>query len=126
MSLVFFHRRYQALQNWRPWRYFYADKYGIHFPSECPGTKNTEWLSVPWDRTGRIRKETFLNRTKGPSIELSIDDEDIERFFKDVKLTRMFFDRAIREQGYFTVGYTNAFEPADRAVGILNDFKNPP
>jgi hypothetical protein len=110
--------------NWKPWRYFYADDSGIHFPSECPETKSTEWLTVPWERVGKIRKETFVSRHKGPSIELLISDHEINRFFRDVKLTRAFFNNEISQNEYFKVGYSNLFQKADRAVRILNEYLN--
>lgn len=109
--------------NWKPWRYFYADRTGIHFPSECPATKNTEWLAVPWNRVGCIQKELFINRYKGPSIELSLSDEEIEKYFKDVKFTKMFFGTEESESEYIKVGYTNAFKNADKVVSALNEYK---
>jgi hypothetical protein len=111
-------------RNWKPWRYFYADSDGIHFPSECPDTKGTTWLIVPWERVGNIKKEMFYNRRKGPSIELRLQEEEITKFFHDVKLTKMFFGMNVLENGFFKVGYSNAFKSADEAVRILNDFKS--
>ena len=109
--------------NWKAWRYFYADPQGIHFPSECPETGNTQWLSVPWKHVGAIKKEVFYSRYKGPSIELSLQDEEINRFFGDIKLKRLFFDKAARRDGYFKVGYSNAFMRPDDVVKVLNEFK---
>ena len=123
MSIVFFVAGIKP-RNWKPWRYFYADKAGIHFPSECPETKNTEWLAVPWSRVGSIQKELFINRYKGPSIELLLDEQEINNFFKDVKLTKMFLGNEVREKGYFKVGYSNAFKGTDKAVKILNEYKS--
>lgn len=109
--------------NWQPWRYFYADSAGIHFPSECPQTKNTTWLLVPWNHVGNIRREVFLGRSKGPSIELQLQDDEIDRFFHNDKLAKKFFGREVRKNGFFKVGYSNAFKSIDDTVRILNEFK---
>ena len=110
-------------RNWRPWRYFVADAQGIRFPSECPETENTQWLLVPWQRIGNISKEVFYDRFKGPSIALILSDEEIETFFRDIKLKKKFFNRQADEGGYFKVGYSNAFIRADKAVKILSEYK---
>jgi len=111
-------------RNWKPWRYFFADSHGMHFPSECPETKYTQWLLVPWTHVGIIKEEIFLNRYKGPSIELQLKDYEIDRFFRDVRLTKMFFGKPDRENGFFKVGYSNAFRDTDNAVRVLNEFKS--
>lgn len=110
-------------RNWKPWRYFYADNEGIHFPSECPETKGTTWLLVPWDRVGSIKEDVFYGGHQGLSIELLLQDGEIHRFFRNLKLTKMFFGQEVRENGYFNVGYRNAFKSIDTAVSILNEFK---
>ena len=109
--------------NWKPWRYFYADIQGIHFPSKCPETRDTKWLLVPWERVGAIKKEKFVDLTIGPSIELKLSEDEINQFFRNLKLTKMSFGHAVREDGYFKVGYSNAFKNVDNAVRILNDFR---
>jgi hypothetical protein len=110
-------------KNWRPWWYFTADAHGLRFPSQCPQTGNTQWLLVPWNRVGTVKKELFYDRFKGPSIELDLQDSEIDRFFRDVKLKKMFFDKAPRENGFFKVGYSNAFMKTDGVVGALNELK---
>ena len=110
--------------NWKRWRYFYADDAGIHFPSECPETKDTEWLIVPWKQVGEIKKDVFYSRYKGPSIELLLSDDEITRFFRGLRLTKMFLAEDIVQNGYFTVGYSNAFKSADNAVRTLNEYKS--
>lgn len=110
-------------KNWKPWRYFYADDVGIHFPSECPETKNTEWLTVPWSQVGEIKKELFFNRNKGPSIELMLSDIEINIFFRDLKLTKIFVEKNVAKNGYFKVGYSNVFKSTDATVKALNDYK---
>ena len=110
-------------RNWKPWRYFIADRFGIHFPSESPETNITEWLMVPWKRVGDIKKDVFYGGYKGPSIELVLSDEEIDRFFRNDKLTRKIFGRQIRDKGFFRVGYSNAFQRPEQAVRILNQFK---
>ena len=109
--------------NWKPWRYFYADNNGIHFPSECPEKKDTKWLLVPWRHVGSIKKEVFYGRHKGPSIELLLQDDEINRFFRDVKLAKMFFGREVQENGFFKVGYSNAFKSIDHAIRVMNELK---
>lgn len=109
--------------NWRPWKYFYADKAGMHFPSECPATRDTDWLTVPWSRVGSIKVGVFANRTKGPSIELRLTDQEIERYFNDIRMTKMFLSGEVRNNGYFQVGYSTVFKNADKAVAILNELK---
>jgi hypothetical protein len=49
-------------KNWKPWWYFIADAHGLRFPSQCPQTKKSQWLSVPWDRVGTVKKESFYDR----------------------------------------------------------------
>jgi len=109
--------------NRKSWTYFYADKHGIHFPNECPETKNTNWLVVSWAHIGMIQEEMFLSRCKGLSIELTLTEAEVDKFFSDVKLTKIFFRKKERENGYFKVGYCNAFKRTDDAVRILNHFK---
>lgn len=111
-------------RNWKAWRYFYADSSGVHFPSECPETEATHWLSVPWNEVGKIQKERFVNRYVGPTLELSISEQEIDSYFCDVKLKKQFFNRIPVENGYFKVGYSNAFKNPDNAVKVLNAFKN--
>ena len=111
-------------RNWKPWRYFYADRQGLHFPSECPQTANTMWLQVPWKNVGTIERRTFYGGEKGPSIELILTDEEIDRFFRNDKLARKIFGRKIRDNGYFRVGYSNAFKRIDKAVRILNELRD--
>lgn len=110
-------------RNCKPWRYFVADAKGISFPSECPETCDTQWLRIPWTHVGEIKKTRFYDRYAGVLIELIVDDEAIKRFFRDVKLKRMFFGHSVRETGYFEVGYSNAFVRADDAVKVLNRIK---
>jgi hypothetical protein len=110
-------------KNWRPWWYFIADAHGLRFPSQCPQTANTQWLLVPWNRIGTVKKELFYDRFKGPSIELDLQDPEIDRFFRDVQLKKMFFDKALRENGFFKVGYSNAFMKVDDVVDTLNKLR---
>ena len=110
-------------KNWKTWRYFYADDVGIQFPSECPETKHTKWLAVPWTHVGEIKKELFFNRSKGPSIELMLSDSEINLFFRDIKSTQIFLEKGVAKNGYFKVGYSNIFKSADLAVKILNNYK---
>jgi len=107
-------------RHWRPWRYFYADEDG---PSECPETKDTKWLMVPWARIGSIKRRTFYGRYKGPSIELLLKDDEIDPFFTADKLTKRFSGRPALENGFFTVGYSNDFINIDHAVRTLNQMK---
>ena len=110
--------------NWKPWRFFFADKEGIHFPSRCPETSNTEWLVVPWAHVGEVKEEIFKGRYKGLSIELLLQDDQINRFFHDIRLTRIYLGYPVREGGYFKVGYINPFESTHEVVDALNYFKN--
>lgn len=110
-------------RNWKPWRYFFADNDGLHFPSECPETKNTKWLLVTWNRVGCIKKEVFYSHHKGPSIELQLQSDEINLFFRDIKSVKIFFDEKTQENGFFKVGYSNAFKNADHTAKILNEFK---
>ena len=123
MAIIFFIAGIKP-QNWKPWRYFYADKSGIHFPSECPETKNTKWLTIAWSRVGIIKNELFLDRYRGPSIELLLRDDEINGFFTKDRQTKIFFGRDTRENGYFKVGYSNAFNNTDKTVRILNEYKS--
>lgn len=109
--------------NWKPWRYFYADDIGIHFPSECPETKDTKWLSVPWVKVGNIQKEHFVSRQVGPTLELLLSKQEIDQYFRDVKLTKLFFGKKPVENGYSKVGYSNVFNNPDKAVRVLNEYK---
>lgn len=123
MGLVFLSSSI-SLANQKSWRYFYADKSGIHFPDECPETKSTRWLDVPWEHVGTIKKETFLSRTKGLSIELQLEENEANKYFRDIKLAKLLLGHVDRESGYFKVGYSNnVFNRLDDTISILNDFK---
>ena len=110
-------------RNWRPWIYFHADKEGMHFPSECPTTYKTEWLIVPWQRVGEIKQSRFINHAKGVSIELQLSREETEKFFNEVKLTHDLLGLENVKEGFFGVGYTNAFQAPSKAVSTLNRLK---
>ena len=109
--------------NWQAWIYFYADDEGIHFPSKCPKTKDATWLLVPWVNVGSIKNDLFYGRKKGISIELVLKDIEIEHYFRNLKLTKVIFGQEVRENGFFTVGYSNLFNRIDTAVNVLNEFK---
>ncbi len=85
----------------RPGDIFYADSNGIYFPNEYPETRNTEWLLVPWEKIGRIKKEKFTNLTEGPTIEIRLNDSDINQYFRNVKLTNQLLsgNRNIQKKG---------------------------
>ena len=109
--------------NWKPWIYFYADSTGLHFPSDCPETRGTQWLTVPWSRVQSIKKERFTNRFMGPVIKLDISDAEISKFFKDSQLAKQFFYHTESDTRYFTIGYSNAFINTDKAVNTLYTYK---
>ena len=79
---------------------------------------------VAWNRVGNIKNEMFLDRYRGPSIELLLSDDEINGFFRKDRKTKIFFGRGIRENGYFKVGYSNAFKNTDKTVRVLNEYKS--
>lgn len=109
-------------RNWQPWVYFYADSNGLHFPSNCPANSKTKWLNVPWKHIGEIKKQKMYKGSTGVSLELLMNPDEIDQFFKDVKLTQSILGGK-RSAPYFTVGYSNSFKDTDQAVKILNSMK---
>jgi len=109
-------------RNWQPWVYFYADSDGLHFPSNCPANSKTKWLTVPWKHIGEIKKQKMYNHSTGVALELLINDDEINQFFKDVKLTQLILGGK-PSTPYFKVGYSNSFKDTDQAVAILNSMK---
>ena len=109
-------------RNWRPWVYFYADSKGFHFPSNCPANSKTKWLNVPWKNIGGIKKSKLSGGATGVLLELLINSEEIDQFFKDVKITQSIYGSKSTAP-YFTVGYANSFKNTDQAVEILNSMK---
>ena len=109
-------------RNWRAWVYFYADSHGLHFPSNCPQNANTQWLSVPWSQVGVIEKHKMYNHSVGVALELKLPDDQINQFFRDVKLTKQLLG-ASPSGPYFRVGYSNAFKNTDMTVKTLNTMK---
>ncbi len=108
-------------RNWQPWRYFSADDKGIHFPSECPSTATTTWLDVPWSRLGEIRVAPVVGNRQGLLIDLKVSDSEIDAFFRNLKLTKQFHGREIRNDGWFTVAYANnLFAPSKKVAAELN------
>jgi len=114
-----------ALQpaNWKQWTYFYADAEGIHFPDECPSTKSTEWLDVSWTDVGEIKEAMFINRKKGIVLELHLDQNNIDKYFSNLKLTHELLGINNFRDSYFCVGYSNAFINPQKAVSTLNELK---
>jgi len=110
-------------RNWKPWKYFSADKQGMQFPSECPQTANTRWLRVPWERIGTLKEEVLANGSKGMSVELRIEDSEISEFFGSDRLAKKLSGRQLRENGYLKIGYSNAFQRTGDAVRALNDLR---
>ena len=96
----------------------------MQFPFECPKSRNAEWSSVPWQSIDTIKTEVFYDRYKGPAVELLLDDDQINRFFRDVRLKKAFFDRAERVNGYFRIGHSNAFMKNGDVVKTLNTLKS--
>ena len=109
-------------RNWQPWVYFYADSQGLHFPSNCPANAKTKWLTVPWQHVGEIKKQKMYDHSIGVSLALLLNPEEIDQFFKDLKLTKSILGEK-PSAPYFTVGYSNDFKDPDQAVMILNSMK---
>jgi hypothetical protein len=109
-------------RNWQPWTYFYANNQGLHFPSNCPANAKTKWLTVPWQHVGEIKKQKLYKGATGVSLELLLNPDEIDQFFKDVNLTQSLLGIKPTTP-YFTVGYSNSFKDPDQAVTILNAIK---
>lgn len=109
-------------RNWQPWVYFFADDTGLHFPSDCPATAKTRWLTVPWERVGEISKQKMYKQCTGVLLQLLLEPDEIDQFFQNLKLTQKILGQK-SSAPYFSVGYCNDFKNTDDAVEILNSMK---
>jgi len=112
--------------NWRAWLYFYADETGLHFPSDCPLKSSSTWLHVPWERVGDAWATQFINRRKGIALALALDKTEIDRYFRNAQSTKRILGRIEPREGYFSVGYSNAFQRPGTVVRTLDRLKQGP
>ncbi len=123
VSLVFLTIAIQP-KKWRPWVYFFVDKEGIYFPSECPTTNNTKWLNIAWSNIGNIKKEKFFDRTTGISVEIIVSQSEIDEYFRSVAMANKILGINQVRDGFFSIGYSNAFQNPQKTEKILNALKS--
>ena len=86
-----------------------------------------KWLFVEWENVVSIKVESLIANKRGPVVEMKLNEEEKDRYFKDVVLTQEFFDKLrgdnSRSPGTFKVGYTTIFHKHDKVVKKLNRLK---
>lgn len=98
---------------------FIADRNGVTFPA-----RQIPDLHVGWERIGEIRLGLVDAEWDGFSIEMRLTDDEIKTYFNTIRLTKKFHLQPLRnKEGYFSVGFADAFVNRRKAVGILNQIK---
>ncbi len=100
---------------------FIADARGILFEGE----NKKEDLLVPWDRIGQIQIDKVDGEWDGLTIAMLIEDNEIKRNFRSIKLAKKILRHPLRNsEGYFVIGFADAFVNRKRTVQILNEMKS--
>ncbi len=108
-------------RNHRPIPQFIADTRGILFEGE----NKKEDLLVPWECVGQIQIDRVDGEWDGLTIQILIKDVDIQRNFRSIKLTKKILRQPLRNSdGYFVIGFADAFVNRKKTVQILNEMKN--
>lgn len=109
--------------NRKGWIYFSANNEGLYFPVNCQN-KTSSALHVPWSRVGCIKQETLYNHTHGITIGLKLSDDEVNSYFKDLKMVNKYLGFNVKRNGFYVVGYANnAFQNKSDVVRTLNRIK---
>ncbi len=109
--------------NRKGWVYFSANDNGLYFPLNCQEVDSSQ-LHVPWSKVGTIKKETLYHRTHGITIELQLSDDEVNFYFKDLKIVNKILGFNFKRNGFYVIGYSNnAFQKRSQVVHTLNEIK---
>ena len=102
--------------NWKPRAYFVVTEKGVQFFDVHHGQPT---VGIAWDRVVDVRFEQLLGNTRGVVIEMRLDDETIDKHFKDSKMTQRIL--GYPEGPTFKIAFSNAFQNSPLVIRSILD-----